>query len=226
MALAELACGNWIADGSPAIHRRGRLSAIRPSGLERLGPHSNAGPLSRIPKLPVESRDRDFCPDRLLTSQGRGELERIIAAKRECPGQRLRARHYRLCHRDLRDVRPFGCERTLRLASAFRRDEFKTDRSRQRRRHFGATDKRCRHNVRRGRQFAGFLRTALRDVALETAALRGAWITRRASLSGCRRTNRVQEKSLHFCRLFEIYWSGREDSNLRPLGPEPSALPG
>src|SRR5262245_2414215 len=26
--------------------------------------------------------------------------------------------------------------------------------------------------------------------------------------------------------IFAIYWSGREDLNLRPLGPEPSALPG
>ena len=25
---------------------------------------------------------------------------------------------------------------------------------------------------------------------------------------------------------FFVYWSGREDLNLRPLGPEPSALPG
>ncbi len=25
---------------------------------------------------------------------------------------------------------------------------------------------------------------------------------------------------------FLKYWSGRQDSNLRPLGPEPSALPG
>src|SRR3989337_2803237 len=26
--------------------------------------------------------------------------------------------------------------------------------------------------------------------------------------------------------LFRLGWSGREDSNLRPLGPKPSALPG
>jgi hypothetical protein len=26
------------------------------------------------------------------------------------------------------------------------------------------------------------------------------------------------------CKLLNRWWSGREDSNLRPLGPEPSAL--
>jgi hypothetical protein len=29
-----------------------------------------------------------------------------------------------------------------------------------------------------------------------------------------------------FAAVLLIYWSGREDSNLRPLGPKPSALPG
>ncbi len=30
---------------------------------------------------------------------------------------------------------------------------------------------------------------------------------------------------LNYTRLFKIKWSGRQDLNLRPLGPKPSALP-
>ena len=34
------------------------------------------------------------------------------------------------------------------------------------------------------------------------------------------------KKRPNYLGIFRIFWSGREDSNLRPLGPEPSALPG
>ena len=35
-----------------------------------------------------------------------------------------------------------------------------------------------------------------------------------------------QKTPLRKAAFFYDFWSGREDSNLRPLGPEPSALPG
>ena len=61
-------------------HRR------QPSILQRLGPDSNARLLSGVPELAVERRERDFCADRLLPGQGRRELDRVIAAQREVPG--------------------------------------------------------------------------------------------------------------------------------------------
>ena len=79
--------GSWPGAPSPCPRRSTSLLC----SLQRLGPDSNARLFPGVPELAVESRERDFCADRLLPCQGRRELDSVIAAQREVPGEGLRA---------------------------------------------------------------------------------------------------------------------------------------
>ena len=110
--------------------------------LQRLGPHAKAGVSSGVPELAIECRECDFRADRFLPGQGRRELDRVVAAQREVPGESLRACDKCLRDRDLGNVRPVTREGALSLSPTLRLDDPQPDSFRQCRCNLGSTEAR------------------------------------------------------------------------------------